>query len=132
MKCLDRVPLVWVEMTGIKQVTCNITSAGRGGKWKRDFSLQSPPKLFQTKCSVFPNSNVLCHLKNMVFITAIKKWKCNQVKLWSLECTPFWSVAHTSGKKKIRQPHITLINSIIYMIIYRQNLDYTTLCSNNV
>lgn len=83
--CVDRVPLVWVEMTGIKQVTCNITGGrgggGGGGKWKRDFSLQSPPKLFQTKCSVFPNSNVLCHLKNMVFITAIKKWKCNQVKL---------------------------------------------------
>ena len=80
--CVDRVPLVWVKMTGIKQVTCNITGGGGGGgKWKRDFSLQSPPKLFQTKCSVFPDSNVLCHLKNMVFITAIKKWKCNQVKL---------------------------------------------------
>ena len=81
--CVDRDPLVCAEMTGIKQVTCNITGGGGGGggKWKRDFSLQSPPKLFQTKCSVFPNSNVLCHLKNMVFITAIKKWKCNQVKL---------------------------------------------------
>ena len=45
--CVDRVPLVWVEMTGIKQVTCNITSAGRGGKWKRDFSLQSPLNFFK-------------------------------------------------------------------------------------
>ena len=45
--CVDRVPLVWVEMTGIKQVTCNIPSAGRGGKWKRDFSLQSPLNFFK-------------------------------------------------------------------------------------
>ena len=77
----------------------------RGTTGKGTFPHKVPPKLFQTKCSVFPNySYVLynshkCSLKNMVFITAIKKWKCNQVKLWSLECTPFWSVAHTSGKK---------------------------------
>lgn len=52
--CVDRDPLVWVEMTGIKQVTCNITRGGGEESGKGTFPYKVPLNFFKQNAVFSP------------------------------------------------------------------------------